>query len=283
MQYASLHTGCAYRAMSGALWITAMLLIVCAASLCQETASDYQVEAAYLFNFAKLAEWPNHALPDDAPLLIGVVGGDDDFVQVLAATTAGKTAGTHPVQVRHLVATGDLKSCAVLFFRSSERKRTREVLSSLSGETILLVGEDKSFLQQGGTINLVLENGIIHFELNPEALERSGIHFSAQVLAQAKIDRSERNGTAESASSRRVERKVPPDYPQLAQQMKLKGIVQLEAVVGRDGSVKKVKLIGGHPVFVQAALDAVMKWKYVPASQETVELIRVSFGEGEAN
>jgi TonB family protein len=260
-----------------------MLLIFCAGSPCQETASDYQVEAAYLFNFAKLAEWPNRVLPDGAPLLIGVVGGDEDFVQVLTATTSGKVAGSHPVQVRHLASAADLKSCAVVFFRSSERHHIHELVAALDGESILLVGEDKSFLQQGGAINLVLENGIIHFELNPDALERSGIHFSAQVLAQAKIEKTQRSDTAEAGASRKVERKVPPDYPQLAQQMKLKGIVQLEAVVARDGSVKKVKLIGGHPVFVQAALDAVMKWKYVPASQETVELIRVSFGEGEAN
>jgi len=65
--------------------------------------------------------------------------------------------------------------------------------------------------------------------------------------------------------------------------MNLKGTVQVQAVVGRDGTVKKVKLIVGHPVLAEAALQAVMKWKYEPAPQETVELVKVNFGEAAEN
>jgi TonB family protein len=65
--------------------------------------------------------------------------------------------------------------------------------------------------------------------------------------------------------------------------MNLKGSVQVQAVVARDGTVKKVKLIGGHPVLAEAALQAVMKWKYEPAAEETTELVKVSFGESAPN
>jgi TonB family protein len=136
------------------------------------------------------------------------------------------------------------------------------------------VGEDKAFLEQGGTINLVLEKGTVRFELDPDALERSGIRFGAEVLSQALIQHGVIPSTA---VSRKIEYRIPPRYPELAHQMKLTGTVQVEATVKRDGTVKKVKLIGGHPVLGQAALDAVIKWRYEAAAQETVELVKLSF------
>ena len=268
------------------------LLFFCVTSLGQQTASDYQVEAAYLYNFAKLAEWPKRVLPDGGSLTIGVVGGDDNFVEVLTKTAEGKQVGTHPVVVRHLSSTGDLRCCQMLFFRSSERKRTQDAIERLGPASILLVGEDKSFLQQGGIINFLLEKGIIRFEIDPDALERANIHFGQQVLAQAEIVRRSNtfaaqsdhsSGSSPASGSRKVEIRIPPDYPILAQHMKLKGTVQVQAQVGRNGIVKKVTLIGGHPLLAEAALRAVMKWKYEPEPQETVELVKVNFGDAGPN
>ena len=143
------------------------------------------------------------------------------------------------------------------------------------------MGEDKSFLEQGGIINLLFEKGAIHFEVDPDALERSNIHFSPQVLAQAKIEH--RPISSQATGARKVEYRAPPEYPALAERMNLKGTVQVQAMVGRDGTVKKVTLIGGHPVLAEAALQAVMKWKYEPAPQETIELVKVSFGDTGSN
>lgn len=179
------------------------ILALCVRSVAQQQiASDYQVEAAYLYNFAKLGQWPKQALPDGDPLVIGVVGGDDDFGKVLTNVVAGKAAGTHPVVVRRLTSSGDLRSCQVLFFRSSERKHVQETIANLGPGSILLVGEDKDFLQEGGIINLLMENGAIRFELDPDALERANIHFSPQVLAQAKI---QHGGNPQAGGSRKIE------------------------------------------------------------------------------
>jgi TonB family protein len=262
------------------LWSVA-ILACCLCATGQRTASDYQVEAAYLYNFVKLAEWPKPVLPDGAPLVIGVVGGDDNFVEVLTKAVSGKTIGTHSAMVRHLSATGDLKSCQLLFFRFSERKRTQEAIASLGTSSILLVGEDKAFLQQGGSINLLLERGGIRFEVSPDALERANIHLSPQVLALGQIERS--SDTFPAGGSRKIELRVPPEYPALAERMNIKGTVQVRVIVGRDGSVKKAKLIGGHPLLADAALQAVMKWKYEPGPEETTEVAKVSFGDTTTN
>lgn len=59
-------------------------------------------------------------------------------------------------------------------------------------------------------------------------------------------------------------RKVSPDYPSQARQLRIEGIVQLEATVAKDGSVKEIKVVGGHPILARAAVEAVKQWKYKP-------------------
>jgi len=75
-------------------------------------------------------------------------------------------------------------------------------------------------------------------------------------------------------SGRRVVRKVAPQYPEAAKRMGLGGTVRVVALVGPDGSVKKVEPVGGSPILMQAAETAITQWKYAPgmASQESVEL-----------
>jgi YfiR/HmsC-like len=97
-----------------------------------EEASENQVKAAYLFNFAKSAQWPSALLADGtAPLIIGVFGGDDEFVDILKGMVAEKTIGSHPIAVKHLNAGGDLKGCQMIFFRASERRATRATIAAI--------------------------------------------------------------------------------------------------------------------------------------------------------
>ena len=71
--------------------------------------------------------------------------------------------------------------------------------------------------------------------------------------------------------------RIVPSYPQLARTMNLKGTVRIEAVVAPNGAVKSVAVKGGHPVLVQAAENAIQKWRWEPATHETHEPIVVSF------
>jgi len=77
-----------------------------------------------------------------------------------------------------------------------------------------------------------------------------------------------------SEAQRKVVRKVEPQYPAAAKRMNLGGIVRVIAVVGSDGNVKKVEPVGGSPLLVQAAENAIAQWKYAPGGEtrETVEL-----------
>jgi protein TonB len=62
----------------------------------------------------------------------------------------------------------------------------------------------------------------------------------------------------------RILKRVIPEYPALARQARISGIVHLVGIIGRDGLVKSLNVIGGHPILVKAALEAVQQWRYCP-------------------
>jgi TonB family protein len=76
---------------------------------------------------------------------------------------------------------------------------------------------------------------------------------------------------------RKVAHRVMPSYPELAKQMRITGTVRLVAVVAPNGTVKMTEPVGGSPVLLKAAEDAVMKWKYAPGPEESKELIELHF------
>jgi len=76
---------------------------------------------------------------------------------------------------------------------------------------------------------------------------------------------------------RKVVSRVVPEYPQLARDLKLGGIVKVEAIVAPNGTVKAVAIRGGPPILTNAAVDAVRRWKWAPAPHETKEPVDLTF------
>ncbi|HVN17515.1 MAG TPA: energy transducer TonB [Dongiaceae bacterium] len=71
--------------------------------------------------------------------------------------------------------------------------------------------------------------------------------------------------------------RTAPVYPELARKMHIHGIVKVEAIVRPNGTVKSTRVLGGNPVLVEAAQDAVGKWKFEPAQSETTEIVQLAF------
>jgi len=78
-------------------------------------------------------------------------------------------------------------------------------------------------------------------------------------------------------SDRKVTTRVTATYPDLAKKMHIHGAVRVEAVVRPNGTVKSTRVLGGNPVLVDAAQDAVSKWKFEPAQAETTEVVQLVF------
>ncbi|MGB9233104.1 MAG: energy transducer TonB [Terriglobales bacterium] len=79
-------------------------------------------------------------------------------------------------------------------------------------------------------------------------------------------------------AERKVVSKISPSYPEIAKRNRITGAVKLEVVVRRNGTVQSTKVLGGSPVLIGSAIDAVRKWIFESAPEETTEVVQVAFG-----
>lgn len=84
-------------------------------------------------------------------------------------------------------------------------------------------------------------------------------------------------GLGQQPLTRPVKSRVAPVYPDMARRMRITGTVRMVVVVSRSGRIKTIKLVGGHPILVSAAMDALKKWKFEPASDESAGLVEFKF------
>ncbi len=161
-----------------------LLLILAPGQVNEPRLSEYQLKAAFLFNFAKFVDWPPEAFPSEtSPLVIGVLG-QNPFGKDLGDVIRNKVIGGHPVTQRmtSLEAAG---GCHVLFISSSERKRLREIIHTLQGNSVLTVGDSDEFIAAGGMINLFVEGKKIRFQINQPAAKSAGLKVSSKLLCLA--------------------------------------------------------------------------------------------------
>ncbi len=76
---------------------------------------------------------------------------------------------------------------------------------------------------------------------------------------------------------RRAKTKVEPTYPDLARKMNITGTVKVEVVVAPNGIVKDARVVGGHPLLAQAAIEAARKWRFEPAAGDSTGIIEFKF------
>jgi len=77
--------------------------------------------------------------------------------------------------------------------------------------------------------------------------------------------------------TRKVKFKVAPAYPDVARRMNITGVVKIVVVVAPNGNLKSSKVVGGHPLLVSAALDAIKKWKFESAPEESSGIVEFKF------
>jgi TonB family protein len=82
---------------------------------------------------------------------------------------------------------------------------------------------------------------------------------------------------AQEELTRKVKTRVSPAYPELARRLNISGTVRVLVVVSPSGSLKTTKVVGGNPVLVNAALDALKKWKFEPAEDESTGTVEFKF------
>ncbi|PYP82863.1 MAG: DUF4154 domain-containing protein [Blastocatellia bacterium AA13] len=149
-------------------------------------ADEYQVKAAFLYNFAKFVEWPSEAFGSDGrELTIGLIT-DETLGKAIEETINGKTANGRTIVVRHFKPGDNPGACQMLFVGSTEHSRLNQILDKLRGSSVLVVGELPRFNQRGGMINFVMDGSKVRFEINQNAAEAARLKISSKLLQLAK-------------------------------------------------------------------------------------------------
>ena len=142
---------------------------------------EYQIKAAFIYNFTKFVDWPAAAFPDKTtPIAIGVLG-TNPFGSELNAAVEGRHVNGREIIVRAVNTEAEISAVHVLYISPSESARAPELLRSLRSKPILTVGEKDSFSRDGGVISFLLEGDKVRFSINMDAAEAARIKVSAQL------------------------------------------------------------------------------------------------------
>jgi hypothetical protein len=171
------------RAITAGVVVLHLLLVVTDARP-QTVPLEYQVKAVYLFNFVKYVTWPPPARK--RPITI-CIAERNPFGEALKETLRQEVVHQRPLEAR-LIAKPE-PGCDVVFVpRDSTAK---PYLEAARRSATLTVGEQADFLQQGGIINFIIEEGSVRFEIDPEAAERAHLRISSHLLRLGRGDRGD--------------------------------------------------------------------------------------------
>lgn len=167
----------------GWLYLVAILSLATAAE--GAALGEYEVKAAFLYNFGKFVEWPKQsAQAKESSFVIGVLGANP-FDGVLDRLSAGGVVQGKPVTVKRFKTLRDLDRCHVLYISRSESGSLPEIVKTLNTAPVLTVGDFEGFLRNGGAVSMFLEERKVRFAVNLKATSRAGLEVSSKLLRLA--------------------------------------------------------------------------------------------------
>jgi hypothetical protein len=151
----------------------------------EENNAEYQVKAAFLYNFAKFVEWPPETFKSaNAPIRLCVLGSSP-VAWMLVEAVRNKSVGGRALAVREFANVSLAANCQILFVSASEQKHLRAILESTRSNDVLTVGETDKFVAEGGVVGFNLDHGRIHFDINLQAAQLERLQISSKLLSLA--------------------------------------------------------------------------------------------------
>ncbi len=148
---------------------------------------EYRFKAVYLFNFLQFTEWPDSAFENStSPIIIGIIG-EDPFGPVLEEAIQSEKINDRSIVVRRFRWIDEVTHCHALFVSPSEKENLNFIFRRVADLPILTMSDLNHFGDSGGAITFYLENNRIRFEVNMNALRRSGLKLSSKLLRLARI------------------------------------------------------------------------------------------------
>lgn len=175
---------------------------------------EYQIKAAFLYNFIKFVEWPEEKVADgNEPITIGIIGKDPfgNAIEPLKDKQAKgrkvvikrfkgfeelkKSSAKDKAELQRII--NAIRKCHVLFICCTEKQSHRDIINSVKSYSILTVGEKEGILETGGIINFLMEENKVRFEINLAAAKRVKLKIRSNLLRLAKrvVEEKSQGGT----------------------------------------------------------------------------------------
>lgn len=149
--------------------------------------SEYEIKAAYIFNFAKFIEWPNDANPSNDTIVLGIYKYDP-FGIILEKTMIGRKANGKSWKILRVNTISEIKKCNIVLFSDVSPYELGIVLKSIKNKPILSIGDEvDEFCEIGGILNFTPQYSQNQFEINNKVALKSSITINPKLLKLAKI------------------------------------------------------------------------------------------------
>jgi preprotein translocase subunit Sec61beta len=152
-----------------------------------EAPREYQLKAAFIYNFVQFVEWPAGTFADSRTPIVLATVGDDPFQGALDKAVGGKTVSGRSLVVKHFARGTDVQGCQLIFAADGQDEQLSAALQKTGNAPMLTVGESDGFLRAGGMVRFYEEDNRLRFEINPKAASRVGLHISSRLLKLARI------------------------------------------------------------------------------------------------
>jgi hypothetical protein len=152
-----------------------------------EPTREYQLKAAFLFNFSQFVEWPESSFANaDAPFVIGVLG-KDPFGNFLDQLVRGEHVQSRSVHVRRFDDIRDVEDCQILFVARSEAPQWKAIVDEMRGRSVLTVTDGDGVVSNDGIIRFSTASGKIRLVVDLDAARQSDLRISSKLLRTAEV------------------------------------------------------------------------------------------------
>ncbi|MBC8010336.1 MAG: YfiR family protein, partial [Burkholderiales bacterium] len=169
-------------------FLLALACLCSAAGARAETISkEYQLKAAFLYNFSKFTQWPEQSFANETSPIVIAVLGPSPFGDELEKIVEARVVNGRPIRVRRIDSATDLASAHIVYVAAGAEPLLGATIHGLPG--VLTVGETADFAARGGIVRFTLVEEKVRFEINQGSAEKAGLKLSGQLLKLATLIR----------------------------------------------------------------------------------------------
>ncbi|MBN2668036.1 MAG: YfiR family protein [Bacteroidales bacterium] len=154
--------------------------------------TEYDLKAAYVYNFSKFVKWPDQAFSNDTSKFVITIIGESPITPVLFQALKNKKVMNRSIKIQVIDRVEDIGKTHILFVSKDMQTQITNIIKVTEHKPILVVGDIiEGFCQNGGIINFTQKSSKYRFEINNISAQNAGLKISSKLLALARIISSE--------------------------------------------------------------------------------------------